>query len=85
MTRESCEHRVEDLAADVVEVHVDPVRAQLLERGANVIALVVDRRVEAQIVDEEPALLRAAGDADDATALDLRDLSDDHADRAGRR
>ena len=32
----------------------------------------------------KPALLRAAGDADDPAALDLRDLADDLADRTGR-
>ena len=35
-------------------------------------------------LDEVVALLRAAGDADHAAALDLRDLPDDRAHRAGR-
>jgi hypothetical protein len=46
-------------------------------------ALVVDRRVETEFIDEIAALFLAAGDADDATPLDLRDLSDDGTDGAG--
>ena len=49
----------------------------------NVLVLVVDRCVEAELVDDETALLRTAGDADDAAALDLRDLPDHHADGTG--
>ena len=85
VTSEPGEHRIEDLAADVVEIHIDPVGALLLERDADVLVLVVDRRVEAQVLDEEPAFLRAARDADDATPFDLRDLPNHHPDGACRR
>ena len=76
---------VEDLAADIVEVHVHPVRTALAQRGADVLALVVDRRVEAELLDDEPALLRPACDPDDPATLDLRDLSDQLAHRPRRR
>ena len=64
---------------------VDAVRAGRGEPLASSRALVVDGGVEAELVGEPGALLVAAGDADGAAALDLGDLADHGADRAGRR
>ena len=77
------ERGVEDLAADVVEVDVDPLRAVLAQARGDVLRLVVDRRVEAELLDDVGALLGAARDPDGAAVLQLRELSDDPADRAG--
>ena len=44
---------------------------------------VVDRRVEAELLDEIAALVGPAGDADGAAAFDLGDLADGGADRPG--
>ena len=40
----------------------------------------VDGDVEAELLEQRPALLRPAGDADGAGALDLGDLADRRAD-----
>jgi hypothetical protein len=69
------EDRGPDMPADVLEVHVDPVRGRGGELVREVAGPVVDRLVEAdpaQVGD----LLRAAGDAGRAGAEDLRELSD---------
>src|SRR2546422_8203671 len=55
-----------------------------LFRSRDVLRLVVDPRVEAELVGDPCALLGTAGDADDATADDLADLSGDGPDCAGR-
>ena len=54
------------------------------QRFGDVLRLVIDRRVEAELVDDVTAFFGAAGDPDDAATFDLRDLPDDHADGAGR-
>ena len=83
VAREIGQRRVENVAADIVEMDVDPFRTSLSERLAHVLGLVVNRGVEAEFGDEIAALLRAAGDPDDAAATDPRYLSHHHADRAG--
>jgi hypothetical protein len=65
---------IEDLAADVVEVDVDAVRAVRAQRLAHIVGSIIDRRVEAQLADDICALILAAGDADRAALLDLRNL-----------
>src|SRR4029077_11966766 len=74
---------VEDLAADVIEVDVNPVGGGLAQRSPDVLCLVVDGGVEAEIVGEPATLLLAAGNADHAAALDLGDLPGDVANGAG--
>ena len=73
-----------DLAAAVVEVHVDAVRARLLECGTHVVVLVVDGGVVAERLQQLALLLLAAGDSDGAAARELRQLTDELADRACR-
>src|SRR5215510_289109 len=77
------QHGVEDFSADVVEVDVYAVRTGPLQRLTDVLALVIDRGVEAQFVHDPFAFLVASGNADDATAFDLAYLADDRTDRAG--
>ena len=70
------EHRIEDVAADIIEINVDPLGTMLLEAPCfDVLGLVVDRGVEAELVDDVLALLGAAGDADRVATLDLGDLA----------
>ncbi len=69
------EHGVEDIAADIVEIHVDAVWTVRPQALARVSCLVVDRGVEAEFLDEVAAFVGAARDADRAAALDLRDLA----------
>ena len=84
--REPAQHRVEQLAAHVVEEDVDALGRELLEPGRDVFGLVVDARVEAEVVDHPGALRGRAGDADHARALHLGDLARDRPDpaRGGR-
>ena len=82
MHGELAQRDIEDLAADVVEVDIDALRAMLAQRRAHVLVLVVDGRVEAEFVHQVAALVGAAGDADHAAALDPGHLPDHHPDRA---
>src|SRR5439155_326370 len=68
---------VENLSADVVEEHVDVIGRLLAQLPAEITALVVHRGVEAEVLDEHPALLGTPGDAHRAGAFDLGDLSCD--------
>src|SRR5712691_6999138 len=77
------EDLVEDLAADIVEEHVDLLGAQLRKPSAEVLALVVDGGVEMRLVDQPSAFSRPARGADDAAPLDLGDLAGDRARGAG--
>ncbi|KOT02711.1 hypothetical protein DM50_3748 [Burkholderia mallei] len=79
------QHRVEHRAADVLEIHVDAVRARGGELFREIGIVVIDARVEAERPGHIAALVRAARDADDAATLELRDLPDDRAHRAARR
>jgi hypothetical protein len=80
---EAGEAFVEDLAADVVEEDVDAVRRLLTQLSAQIGALVVDRAVEAELLDKHAAFLGAAGDTDRPGALDPRDLADGRPDTPG--
>ena len=71
------EHGVEDGSADVVEVHVDAIGAELGQLAGEVGGAVVDAAVEAQVVDDPRALLVGPGDADHPAAEDLGDLPGD--------
>ena len=77
-------HRIGDRAAHVVEVNVDPVRTQLFECLVVILRrLVIEARVEAEFLGEVVDLVVRTGDADNPATLDLGDLSDERADRAG--
>ena len=77
--------RVGDGPALVVEVDIDARGAELLERAAAVrLAPAVERGVEAELVEQPRGRGVGAGRPDDAAALDLRDLTDQHPHRTGR-
>ena len=66
-------------AADILEVHIDAVRAGRRELFSEVQEPMVDGRVEAQLLDNVAALVGAAGDADGARTAHLGELSDQQA------
>src|ERR1700733_13248774 len=74
---------VEDLAADIVEEHVDPVGAKLRKPSTDVFALVVDGGVEVRPVDQPIAFVLATRGANHAAAFDLSDLACDRARSTG--
>ena len=71
-------------AADILEVDVDAVRTDGLERRRQLRITVVQAGVEAQLVHGIATLVRRSGDADGACALEPGDLSYDRADGTGR-
>ena len=85
-TAQRAQRGLEVLAADVVEVHVDAVG----RRGAELLlhrpVVVVERRVEAELVEEVCDLRRRARAADHAVPAQLGDLRRERADgaRGGR-
>ena len=83
--RQVGERSIEDLAAHVVEVDVDAIRTQFDEPRPDVFGLVVDARIEPEVLDDPTALLVTASDTDDgARSLDLRQLTRDGANPTGR-
>src|SRR5690606_19625084 len=84
LERQAGEYGIENVAADVVEIHVHAFRAFALEAGDDVFVLVIDSAVKAQLVDQELALVCAPRDADHAAAFELGNLSGHAADRTGR-
>ena len=77
------QRRVENVAADIVEIHVYPFGTMLAQRLAYIFGLVINRRIEAEFGEEIAAFLDAASDADDAAAMNPGDLPHHHADGAG--
>ena len=77
------QHRGQHRAADVLEVDIDALGRRRAEQLAQVRVAVIDAGIEAERLHRVLALLRAAGDADHAAALELGDLADERADRAG--
>ena len=82
--RHPADRRLEDAAADVVEVDVDAGRAQLAQAGRDVLALVVDRGRQLQLLHQPAAFRRPASDPDHAAAFQLRNLRRGRAGRARR-
>src|ERR687898_35384 len=72
--RQAIEHRIEDGPAHVVEVDVDPVRAQLLQARVQVVGPVVDGAIEPKVVEEPPRLVVGPTDPDHPATVDLGDL-----------
>src|SRR5208283_45255 len=83
MPPQDSEHEVEDIAADIVEIHVHAVWTVRPQALARVSCLVVDRCIETEFVDEVAAFGGASRDSDRAAPLDLCDLADGGADRTG--
>ena len=80
---EQRQHRVEDPAADILEIDVDAIRAGGRELLAEVGGAVVEGGVEAELFRQRPHLGGAAGDADSPRPAQLCDLADGRADGAG--
>ena len=79
------DRRLQVVAADVVEVDVDPLRSGLLQRRQQRPGLVVDRSVESRVVQEPAHLLRTARAPDDQRrALEPGQLSRQRTDRPSR-
>ena len=83
MPGEVGERGLEDLAANVVEEHVEALRAELAKALRDVLGLVIDRRVETELVRQPGAFLGAAGDTDDSAAPVRGELARDGPGRAG--
>ena len=77
--------RIEDRAADVLEVHVDAVGTGGTQLVGEVRRTVVQRHVETECIAQVGTLGLAASDADGPGALQFRDLSHRRADRAAGR
>ena len=74
--------RLENRAADILEIDVDALRAGVLELCGEIGITVIDAGIEAQLLDRVVAFFLPARDADRAQSFDLRDLSDHRADSA---
>uniref|UniRef100_A0A182Q3S1 Uncharacterized protein n=1 Tax=Anopheles farauti TaxID=69004 RepID=A0A182Q3S1_9DIPT len=81
------EHRLRDVAADVVEVAVDALRCGLLQRGRKALLAdrpVVDRCVEPERPQPRALLVRTGHPDHRRAALELRNLAHDATDGTGR-
>ena len=76
---------LEVVAADVVEIDVDPVRRGFPQQLGDRPVVVVERRVEPELLEQVRDLLRRARAPDDPVTAELRELGDDAPDRACRR
>ena len=73
------------LAPHILKIDIQAVRREPLQRVPGPLLLVVERAIEAGLVDDEVELLVAPDGADDSQALALGDLAGDLADGAGGR
>src|SRR3546814_6425104 len=80
---EEREHGLPYRAADQFEIDGDTIGAGGSKLVGEARRAMIDRSIEAKLVDEIGAFLRAAGNPHDPAALDLRDLADERADGAG--
>src|SRR5262249_50756151 len=80
---DQAEHGIEHLAADVLEVDVDALRARVAERGVQLAGSIIDRGVGAELLGEPGALLAGARGSDHAAPENLSYLHDERAGCAG--
>ncbi|OBK21377.1 hypothetical protein A5634_10150 [Mycobacterium asiaticum] len=57
------------MAADILKIDVDAVGRRGDQLGVPVVGLVVDRRIEAELLGEQGTLVRSTGDPDDPRAF----------------
>jgi hypothetical protein len=77
------ERKLEDLAARIVEIDVDPIGEEPVQLRRQVVRAVVDRRIIAEALGRQPLLLGASAHRDDRRAApDARDLPDRRSDAA---
>src|SRR3546814_15814626 len=81
---QAAERGVEDLAADIVEINVDAAGAVLVQRLADVLILVVDGGVGAQLVAHVGTLFRATGNSDHLAAQAFGNLHRSDEGRVGK-
>src|SRR5262249_48744991 len=74
---------IQDVAADVVEVHVDAAGAGSFQGVGQVFPAVVDGGIEFELLQQPPALFGRSGEGPGATSLDAGDLADQRTDGAG--
>src|SRR5262249_17389490 len=75
-------HRLLYSAADVLEVHVNPLGTSGFELLCEIGRAMIDTSIEAQLVGDEAPLLSATSNADRVASFDLGDLPDYRPDRA---
>jgi hypothetical protein len=75
------EDNVADRTTGVVEIEIDTPWADLGERGLQIVALVIDRRVIAEQLAALGDLCRSAGNPDGPATGEFCDLADRRADR----
>ena len=63
-------------AADVFEIHIDPIRTGSLQLSGKVGSPMIDSGIEAKLFDNGAAFFATAGDADSSCASDFRELPD---------
>src|SRR5689334_8600631 len=82
---EQREHRIPDVAADILEIDIDAFRHRGTQLLGEIRRTMIETDVEAELFPDIAHLLRAASDPDDTAPFQLRDLPDHGADRpAGR-
>lgn len=74
---------LEVITADILKVNVDSIGGEPLEGSGGGLLLVVEARVEAQLLGDEVELLVGSDGSNDGQALALGDLADDLADGTG--
>src|SRR2546430_5077253 len=82
---EQRQHRPENRATDILEIHVDALRAGRREPPWQLRLTVIEALVEPQRVERVLAFLAATGDTDCAAPLDSGELPNDRSDRADRK
>src|SRR5271156_2856707 len=82
--RELRKRRVKNVAAHVVEINVNAIWAMVPQGFADILGLVVDRGVEAELFHNVVALLGPAGDAYHSAAFYFGDLSNYRSYRSSR-
>ena len=70
------------MPADILKINIDAVRAGCRESLRKFGFTMIETIVKAEFALDEAALIRTAGDADNATTFDPADLSNHRADRA---
>jgi hypothetical protein len=70
-------YRLPNCAFDILEMDVDALGTDNFEQVGEIRAAMIDSGIKAELVDDETASIRTAGDADRTAFLDLSHLSDD--------
>src|SRR6266404_5364222 len=74
---------IRNCATHVIEIDIDAVGASFFQRSPDIALLVIDRRIDPQLLFQIAMLVIAARDADYAAAFDPGNLADGHANGSG--